>query len=157
MKVNTEGYGGREVAKRATVYTNDPQNGRLVLTIRGEVESFAEIRPPRIVLRGEAGSPVSGTAAIVPLEKYPFSIVDARARTGNHIRFDLSENSDPQTPGYVLSVENTKTEKGRYYDQIILKTDSRIKPEIRVGVSGTILAAPSQATGDDPGGTGDRP
>jgi len=39
---------------------------------------------------------------------------------------------------YVLTVENRKKEKGRYFDTINLKTDSKYLPEIRISVSAGI-------------------
>jgi len=38
-----------------------------------------------------------------------------------------------------LIVENLKKGKGHYYDTIYLKTDSKIKPEIKIRVYGNIL------------------
>jgi hypothetical protein len=38
-----------------------------------------------------------------------------------------------------LTVENLKKDKGRYYDTISLKTDSKIRPLIKVRVNGYIL------------------
>jgi hypothetical protein len=46
----------------------------------------------------------------------------------------------PEGAGYILIVENLKKEKGRYYDMISLKTDSKIKPLIKINVYGHIVA-----------------
>ncbi len=40
----------------------------------------------------------------------------------------------------MLTVENLKKEQGRYSDTIILKTDSKIRPEIKISVAGVISA-----------------
>jgi hypothetical protein len=42
--------------------------------------------------------------------------------------------------GYLLTVENIKQETGRYFDTIILKTDSEIQPEISISVYGNIFS-----------------
>jgi hypothetical protein len=46
--------------------------------------------------------------------------------------------------GYILAVENQKKEAGRYRDTIHLKTDSKLKPEIKVNVYGNIYEAPQK-------------
>ena len=44
VRVNTKGYGGRKISKRATVYTNDKNHPKLILTISGTVEKLAAVR-----------------------------------------------------------------------------------------------------------------
>ncbi len=56
-----------------------------------------------------------------------------------NIRFTLEEAKPPRGAGYILTVENLKKEKGRYYDMISLKTDSKIKPLIKINVYGQIM------------------
>lgn len=55
------------------------------------------------------------------------------------MRFTLQEVKRPEGVGYVLTAENLKKDKGRYYDMITLKTDSKIKPLIKINVYGTIV------------------
>ena len=55
------------------------------------------------------------------------------------MRFTLQEAKQPEETGYVLIVENLKKDKGRYYDMISLRTDSKIKPLIKINVYGTII------------------
>ena len=139
--MDTNGFGGARLNKNAVVYTDDPAKPRLTLIISGPVGEFATIIPKRVVLRGIAGQPIKGRVTIVPKEKYPFKITAVMARYGNKIHFKYEEiqNSDPK--GYLLTVENLLTLKGRYADTIILKTDSRIRPEIAIQVFGDITDA----------------
>ena len=46
-----------------------------------------------------------------------------------------------EIPGteYQLIVENIRREAGRYNDMIVLKTDSKLKPELEVRVYGNIV------------------
>jgi hypothetical protein len=46
---------------------------------------------------------------------------------------------DSNVTVYILTVENLKKDPGRYYDIILLKTDSLIKPELQLSVYGQIL------------------
>jgi hypothetical protein len=139
--VDTNGFGGSRLNKNAVVYTDDPAKPRLTLIISGPVGAFATIVPKRVVLRGNAGQPIKGMVTIVPKEKYPFKITAAMARYGNKIHFKYEEIQNSYPKGYMLTVENLLTHKGRYADTIILKTDSRIRPEITIQVIGNIADA----------------
>jgi len=109
------------------------------LTIAGNVQNFVSIIPKRVVLRGFAGDPIKATVKIIPEENYPFTIQDVKAGNTKNIRFNLEKLENSKKPEFVLSVENLKKDKGRYFDTIRLKTDSKIRPEIKVNVIGNIL------------------
>ena len=84
------------------------------------------------------------TVKIIPEPKHPFKILEVRARNGKDIRFELKPISGQEQNGYELVVENLKKTKGRYSDTIILKTDSAVKPEIKIHVYGDILEKPKK-------------
>jgi len=52
---------------------------------------------------------------------------------------ELKEVRISEREAYILIVENLKKRQGRYRDTIYLKTDSKIKPEIKIRVYGNIL------------------
>ena len=114
----------------------------LYLTMMGHVEQFVDIVPKRAVLNGFAGSPIKTTVKIIPNDKYPFTIKKTRATHTKNIAFTLDETKSPEKKEYVLTVENLNKTKGRYVDTIKLKTDSKIRPEIKVYVIGNILDRP---------------
>jgi hypothetical protein len=68
---------------------------------------------------------------IVPYQPY-------NAKNGKFIKHTLEEVISSKGTEYLLNVENLKKEKGRYFDVIVLKTTSRIRPEINIGVFGDI-------------------
>lgn len=121
--------------------TNDPKQPKSTLTIQGQVERFVEISPPNVWLGGVSGKAIKMTVTITPEKKYPFKIINSRAKIGQNIKFRLKEMNDSEKLQYELVVENTKTIKGSYYDQILLHTDSKIKPLITIHVNGRITAA----------------
>lgn len=100
----------------------------------GQVERFVTVQPKRVKLWGELGQEIKATVRIIPKEKYPFKIIESHSRTKKNIQFDLEEEGS----GYLLTIENIKKDKGRYYETVLLKTDSKIRPEIKIGVSGNI-------------------
>jgi len=130
--------------KTAGVYTNDKNRPLQDLVISGPVEKFATIRPKHVSLRGYAGDPIKGQVSIISEKKYPFKILDARAQDGKNIKFQLDEVKKSNGPAYELKVENLREKSGRYYDTIILKTDSKVRPELKVRVYGNLRARESE-------------
>jgi hypothetical protein len=122
--------------KTAGVYSNDKTRPRQDLVISGQVEKFVTIRPQHANMRGFVGDPIKATVTIIPEKKYPFKILNLRAKDGKYIKYQLEETKESDTTVYKLIVENLKTDAGRYYDSIILKTDSKIRPELNVRVYG---------------------
>ena len=138
LKVNTHRKGGHTIRKHATLFTNDEKNPRLKLTISGSVDKFVTIRPKRVKLRGVVGEAIKRKVTITPEKKYPFKIVNVRAKDGKEIHFELSEEKNEKGPFYALLIENKRLEKGRYFDMITLETDSHIQPKLSIRVYGDL-------------------
>ena len=124
--------------KNITVETNDQKNPNLNLAVFGMVDKFVTIIPKNVILRGFIGDQLKTTVKIIPEEKYPFKIIESKAINGKNIRFELEEHKLSKGMEYVLTVENLKKDEGRYIDNISLKTDSKIRPLIRINVNGSI-------------------
>ena len=122
--------------KTAGVYTNDKTRPRQDLVISGEVEKFVTIRPQHANMRGFVGDPIKGTVTIIPEKKYPFKILNLRAKDGKYIKYQLEEIKESDSMAYTLNIENLKKDAGRYYDSIILETDSKIRPQLSIRVYG---------------------
>ena len=122
--------------KTAGVYTDDKKHPQQDLVISGQVEKFVTIRPQHANMRGFVGDPVKDSITIIPEKKYPFKILNLRAKDGKYIKYQLEEIKESDTTAYTLNIENLKTEAGRYYDAIILETDSKIRPQLNVKVYG---------------------
>ena len=130
--------------KTAGVYTNDKNRPRQDLVISGPVEKFVTIRPQHVSLRGIAGDSIKGQVTIIPEKKYPFKILDVQAKDGKNINFQLDEVKKTNGQAYELKVENLREKSGRYYDTIILKTDSKVRPELNVRVYGYLQTRKSE-------------
>jgi hypothetical protein len=128
--------------KKVTVISNDPKRPRLLLTVAGSVEVFADIHPERIILRGKSGQPMRQELVVKPRDSYPFKVTEINAKNGVNIQYELKEQETPQGKSYIVTVENTKTSPGKYYDTLILSTDSPLKPKLPIHVYGTIAAGP---------------
>ena len=81
-------------------------------------------------MTGQAGQDIFKEVTIVPLEKYPFKIVEAKPEKDGNIRVELKEDKQ----AYLLTVYNLKQGKARYYDNIIVKTDSKVRPKLTISV-----------------------
>jgi MinD superfamily P-loop ATPase len=101
-----------------------------------------EPRYARLV--GAAGTDIKKAITITREKAYPFKILEAKARNGKDIAFDVKAFSEENGEGYILTIENKKTVAGRYADTVILTTDSKIKPTINVPVYGQIISAAPQ-------------
>ena len=122
------------------LFTTSKIQKEITIPIWGEIKApeIVSIKPRRLALSGSAGERIKGSVNIIPKDKYPFSITQVKPRDGKNIKCDLKEVVKSGKKIYVLTVENLKKEKGRYYDTIILKTDSKDQPEIRIIVSARI-------------------
>lgn len=122
--------------KTAAVFTNDQSLPQQDLVISGQVEKFVTIRPKHLSLRGYAGDSIKGVVTIIPEKKYPLKILDAQAKDGKNINIQLNEVKKSGGQAYELKVENLSQKTGRYFDTVILKTDSKVRPELNVVVYG---------------------
>jgi hypothetical protein len=124
--------------KTAGVYTNDKNRPRVDLVITGQVEKFVTIQPRHVNLRGYTGDSIKASVSLIPEKKYPFKILKVSAKDGRNIKFELAEAEPSKDGAYELKVENLKQENGRYFDTIILETDSKIRPQLSVRVYGNL-------------------
>jgi hypothetical protein len=132
--------------KRATVFSNDPKRPQLMLTVAGAVDVFADIQPQRIILRGSSGKVMRQELVVTPRADYPFKLTEINAKNGINIRYEMRTQETPEGKVYIIVVENTKTSPGKYYDTLLLTTDSALKPKIPIHVYGTIAAGPKEKT-----------
>jgi hypothetical protein len=133
--------------KHISVMTNDPVKPKHSLTITGKVENIVTISPQRVRFSGSAGQLLNASVSIIPEKKYPFKIIEANAKKGEHITVSIKEEKKSERTGYVLTVENLKKDKGRYVDTIVLKTTSKIQPTIKIPVYGIIYETSQKEKG----------
>lgn len=79
------------------------------------------------------------TITIIPEEKYPFKVLGTSAVYGENISIKLEKKENSRVAEYLLTVKNTAKVKGKYFDSVIINTDNRIHPDIRIPVIGNIF------------------
>jgi hypothetical protein len=134
LKIKTIGEAGNLIKKTATVYTNDPNHAAIVLTMTGQVLFPAEISPKSARLMGMAGTDIKAEIIITPQDGNPFEIVSVAAENGANIQFQIQKKAHAGKTAFSLLVKNQKTDTGRYFDKIMLKTTSTLSPELQVRV-----------------------
>jgi hypothetical protein len=138
LKVKTDGEAGKKISQKATVYTDDPDNAKIELIITGEVLAAADINPKVVRLVGQAGDPLEVIVTITPPDINQFDITGVKAQDGSNIEFKLQKKDESGSQRFMLHVANLKPDPGRYFDKIILTTNSTRSPEIAVRVFGII-------------------
>lgn len=136
--------------KKIHIYTDDKNNSDIILSISGKVNEFAKMDEKYARLVGPVGSEIEKTITITLIKANPFKILSAKAKDGKDIEIDLTPFKKEDAKGYVLTIKNKKTEAGRYLDTILLTTDSKIQPTIRVPVYGQIIAKVNQPESKTP-------
>lgn len=104
----------------------------------GSVERFVTISPAYVRLFGKSGEPISARVSIIQEKKYPFRILGPNENSRGNVHYRISEIETPGETGYLVTFENLKKSKGRYFDIVTLKTDSILRPEIKITVHGYI-------------------
>jgi hypothetical protein len=106
--------------------------------LSGFIENFMDVKPKGLIrLVGHLGDSIKQTVTIVPSDKYPFQITEIKADNGQNIKFEMS-GPEPDQNRYILTIENTKTTQGRYFDSLVLKTTNTLKPEFSMRIFGDI-------------------
>lgn len=139
---NTQGYIGNTVTRQIRVYSNDPAQSPVKLSITVNVENGVKLTPRRVNFTGYVGESLVREVAITPLPEYPFKITGITALDGRNISYELKEKIDGDNASYVLQVANARQLAGRYYDEIIMETDHMLIPTIKVKVNGVIINIP---------------
>lgn len=102
------------------------------------MEKFAEIRPERVRLAGSAGTSLFAEVEITPRKDYPSTIQRFDVRDGSFSNYELTRRCSDGQGGCVIRMEIARTEKGRYVDTLIVRTDSPLRPDLQIFITGTV-------------------
>lgn len=124
------------VKKVIKIHTNDPGYRVFSVSMSGEVRPIARLTPEIVSLRGKPGENVSAEVKIFPSALPDFDITKAHAKVGRDIDFSIEKQGTPPDNYFLLTVKNIKQGAGRYFDIIVLQTDTTPRRDIQVRVSG---------------------
>ncbi|MCP3898820.1 MAG: hypothetical protein GY707_03690 [Desulfobacteraceae bacterium] len=124
------------------MHTNDPNNPRKILRIKGSVEKIVDISSESLRLEGEPNEDLSEIVTITPSEKYDFKVLSIKVSNGENIEVDLktklSETEGSEKPVWQVHIKNIRKTPGRYYETIYLATDLKLMPKLTIRVFGNI-------------------
>ena len=121
------------MSKRILVKTDDPKNKQFYLTVGGEVDAVVKITPATVSLSGVPGEALESVVTITPAEKYPFSIKKMSQKFDTQIKAELIPPGDGRRD-WQVKVRAHSDKADDLYDIITLKTDSKLKPKLKIRV-----------------------
>jgi hypothetical protein len=135
LKIDTNGYGGKQYKDEIHIISNDPNTPDFILSASGPVDELATLTPKGVSFKGKCTASLEAVVTIKPNRSYPFEI------TG----FDLGKLKDKvvchlvkQESAYLLSVRNLMQTPGRYWGKIVLNTDCQNSKPIDLWVSANL-------------------
>jgi hypothetical protein len=140
-RIKTEGFSG-PIEKRITFTTNDPRNASVTLSIKASVEPEIGVSESSIFFENiPAGKEVSKEIILAIPAAKPIKILSAVSKDPNvAVRFDPVPGSDGNTMKLTATrIANVKP--GYHFGQIVVKTTSRLTPEIIIYERGVVAPA----------------
>lgn len=124
-----------DMEKHATVYTNDPENPEMVLTVKGTVKRYTVVIPQGIVF-GEVkrGAVVKRSVRIFQLSDNKLHLKKVEANE-KFLNIETTWFSEPNKKGFNIEVAlKPEVPLGMYTDVITLHTNVKKRPRIDVVV-----------------------
>ena len=126
-----------EFQKKAIVWSNDPQEERIALFLKGEVKPHISLVPGGYLsLQGIRSQVPVEKLEIINNHKQPLKITAVIHDLPDQIQWRLKEN----IPGfsYTLEVGVISTKAGDFSGHLVVQTDLTQKPELVIIVNGYI-------------------
>ncbi len=132
MKLETENMAG-PLNKGTTVYSNDPKNQQIMLTISGTVKPYITVTPQETInLNGFVGEKLETEITITSLLPQPLTISSIKSDIGDKIKYKLVTRHKGKE--YVLRIKRRSKTEPYFQGQIVLTTDSMKKPTITINL-----------------------
>ena len=131
---DTTGFQGYKV-KTVRVYSNDPQQPSIVLTLKGSVIPDVVVDPPRVFFGNvKKGSADSITVTVAGSEQNTVKILDVDSRSSD-IALKVEDTKTDHGPGKKITVKlNENLPVGTIRSRIAVKTSSEKNPVIQIPV-----------------------
>lgn len=139
MRVDTEGFSGGPIEKFIYVHTNDPRNPEIVLSIKAVVAPEFVLSDSFIFFKSAPSGTQIAKEIDIEIPGKSLKILSVRSDDPN-----VTARLDP-APGSaaskfkLIAVQKANAKPGYHYGNIIIKTNSRYLPEIRIPENGEVL------------------
>ncbi len=138
------------IVKHVYVDSNDPEEPRVTLTIRGEVKVEVEVSPRGVYVgKLQVGETVRRTIEVTPVGVDTFKILSTSA-DNPAVQVGRPLPLDDKRPGYKLVIElGPLKEPGRINAKVTVRTDLVHTKEFKIPVYGKVVA-PEDVDQDSP-------
>lgn len=101
---------------------------------------IVDISPATVNMTGAPGQVLETVVTISPKKEYAFSILGLEQRFNNKISAELISPANSTSP-WQVKVRSKSDKVDDLYEVITLKTDSKLKPRLKIRVFATYMAA----------------
>ena len=136
LKVNTKNRKGK-LNQSATIFSNDPQKPTTKISISGLIKQFISVEPnTRVLLQGYYGDKIVKKVTITSPEERPLKITGITTDIEDKIKYMLKTIEKEKE--YSLEIKTRSGIKESFRGKVVLKTNTKEKPEIELFVTGKL-------------------
>ena len=136
MKISTKNKKGK-LNQEATVFSNDSQKPKTKIFISGSIKQLISVEPSeRVMLQGYGGDRISKKVTITSLEEKSLEIIDIKSTIEDKISYELKTIEKGKK--YSLMINTPLGINESFSGKVVLKTDSKKKPELELFVIGKV-------------------
>ncbi|MBN1356063.1 DUF1573 domain-containing protein [bacterium] len=138
-------------SQKITVTSNDPTQPSLNLEVQAELEVYFDVSPRRLYFgRVKPGERITKTLTFTGKEIGSIRIRDIKIENRdalNYVQWKLHDDRTGETGIYTMDItlDPGKIKPGRFTENLIIVTDSKVVPDLTFNISGEILG-PISAT-----------
>ena len=138
LQLNLEGYHGTNgtMSKRAVVYSNDPKQPRVTLTVYVRVKVTISLEPRGVFLKGSTNDDITGVVTIRAHKDQPLILEPVKLSLAGRIEYVLKTIEKGRV--YHAVFRNISKKERKYNGFLTLKTNYPEKPEISIRFVGHI-------------------
>ncbi len=147
IKITTEGLAAQSrtpaetvsLTKTVTISTNDPNQPQIVLTINGTVGPEIALSDPSIYFGSNPrGQEITKELLVEVAPERQVNLLSV-ASTDEHVTVKLEQVPGSNGKKYkVIAVQKADTGEGIHFGNIVIKTSSKLRPELKVTVRGIV-------------------
>ena len=136
LRVDTKDLSGT-IKKEAKVYSNDPENRVVIITLRANVKQSVQVSPQKIKMIGYEGAVITESVIISANMEKPLEIEPLRLNLSERITCDI----EVIEPGKMFKVnfKYTPLEGDNINGALIIKTNYPERPNISIPVNARFL------------------
>ena len=133
--MRTKRYQGK-LHKNATVFTNDPKNPQVTISLKGSIWVPVKVTPRYVSLKGMENEKIEQILSLRGEKKESLIAKLASVSIPDKVEVELEETEKGRT--YQLKVKNKVKGEARYRGNVRLTTNYPEKPEVVIQISGEI-------------------